>query len=797
MSSENVPRLYKMSAWVVLFLAVGMLLFFGKYARIERIDNRLEDNVVSGEALDAYYRFQKYFGNDRILLVGFKVPEITPALVRQIIVTEFALLELENVETVLSPVSPLRTQLGMNTIEKIDDFLSEERIVNKYFQNLKKTEAYKNLIISEKWDVGGIVIRLKSEAGDLVGPTIDKIREVFQKKFPFPIQLTGIPEITRLILDNTRKDQKLYSPLTIVFIAIILIILYRSFFGIFVPLLAIILSLAVTKGTMILGGWSINFVTSILPPMILSISLTYCIHLLTEYFQESREEGKFSLDILVKSFMHVSKPIFLSALTTIIGFGSLFYNTIPAISQFGVFSSLGVAVSAIAAILVISAGIIAIRPVGKKEDTIEKLEPLIQWISRTVIQHYKKAWAVVIVFGVISVYGIYILPIETSLIRYLPEDHNIQDANNFVESNLAGIVPIEILLEATGRRFTEPEMIDVVRKIQEEVVKLPFVDKTVSYVDFVQDFDRMFSGEPDNIPKTEEEICDYLTFYVTKTASEAIKEEEAEAEALDENASPTPWVFKPFHKAGLLNEFITPDAEKVHISLRIRDKTSRELVSLFESIRKITDEKISKLPIKANLTGRAMMWAEVSESIAWNEITSFGFSVIVITLVIAIQFWSLKVGLVAMIPNLMPLLYTYGVMGLTGTTFNTVTGMIASIAIGLAVDDTIHIIFYYKSELNKDGNEVEALVRTVVHKGRATCFASFVLCGGFFPLILSSFAPTRYFGIFITFGVSAALACELFITPIALYTFKVIPIPNIVKPDGLAVNQTPERKLEI
>jgi len=167
----------------------------------------------------------------------------------------------------------------------------------------------------------------------------------------------------------------------------------------------------------------------------------------------------------------------------------------------------------------------------------------------------------------------------------------------------------------------------------------------------------------------------------------------------------------------------------------------------------------------------------VHESIAWNEITSFGFSLLVITVIIAGYFRSVKVGLVSMIPNVIPMVYTYGLMGLTGTTFNAVTGMIASIAIGLAVDDTIHIICQFQHELTKDGDEVEALVRTMVHKGRATVSASLILCSGFSVLALSNFAPTRCFGVFISIGVAAALLCELLITPVALYTFKPLTVP--------------------
>jgi len=212
--------------------------------------------------------------------------------------------------------------------------------------------------------------------------------------------------------------------------------------------------------------------------------------------------------------------------------------------------------------------------------------------------------------------------------------------------------------------------------------------------------------------------------------------------------------------------------------MRYQDRTSREMVEGFRMVQTLARKEFEGTGVRATITGRAPLWAEVSEIIVWNEITSFGFSLLVITFIIAWYFRSLKIGLVSMIPNVLPMIYTYGFMGWTGTTFNTVTGMIASIVIGLAVDDTIHIICQYQHELEQDGDEREALVRTMVHKGRATVFASVILCSGFSVLALSSFGPTKYFGIFISVGVAAALVCELLITPVALYTFKPIPIPE-------------------
>ncbi len=792
-------------AWAVLAVVICITLFFGRYARIDRIDNRLEDNVIRGEVLDAYYRYLKAFGNDRILLVAFPVGTIDAALVRMLTRTERRLLELPNVQTVLSPVSPLRTQFGIASEAEIEKFLAEKKQLDRYLDNMKKTTALERLIISPDWKVGGIVIRLDQETGDLVGPTIQQIQSVLAECMPVGTRLTGVPEITRLILEMTRRDQKMFSPLTILLTAIVLFLLFRGMFGLVIPLLAICSAFIWTKGLLIAQGHSINFVTSILPPMILSIALTYCIHILTDYFEASRDLDDFDPAILAGSLRHVAYPIMLSTLTTVIGFGSLLYTSIESIGQFGVYAAIGTTVSMVLSITVLGAGIAARRKTGHvMPSTIKNLENYIDRLSRAMIRNTGTVWLIVFLLLGVSAYGLYVLPIETSLIRYLPDDHDIQEANRYVETNLSGIVPVELFLESDGRRFTEPDIVHRVRRFQEAVAGVPYLDKSLSYVSLIQDFDRMFSGEPDHIPRTEEEIRDYLKFYAPAPASGTLSPDELEEMAEASRAillelqtasdtasdselasaselltghvqTATTAIFLP---GGLLGELLSPDARTAHVSMRYQDRTSREMFEGFRMIEAIAKKEFDGSGIRATITGRAPLWAEVSEIIVWNEITSFGFSLLVITCIISGYFRSLKIGLVSMIPNTLPMIYTYGFMGLTGTTFNTVTGMIASIAIGLAVDDTIHIICQFQHELEKDRDEREALVRTMVHKGRATVFASVILCSGFSVLALSSFGPTRYFGVFISVGVAAALICELLITPVALYTFKPIPIPE-------------------
>lgn len=771
--------------WVGLALVLAGTAFFGRYARLDRIDNRLEDNVVSNETLAAYYRFLRVFGNDRILLVGFEAPAIDPGLVRRLLDAELALLRLDNVQSVLSPVSPLRTQFGIGSRWRLERFLGEPRQLERYLENLRKTRSYDRLIVSPDWKAGGIVIRLKAETGDLVEASLAEVRAVLQDRLTIPHHLTGIPEITRLILEMTRRDQKLFSPLSVLLIGIVLWALYRTWFGMAIPLLAIVSAFVWTKGLLIANGNSVNFVTSILPPMVLSIALTYCIHLLTYYYTLAEGQREFRPDLLAEAVRHEAHPVFLSVLTTVVGFGSLLSNDIYAIGVFGLYSSIGTLLSGVLAFLVIPAGVVAFRRVEATAPSIEGLEPRLARFAAGVIRHRWWVWVVNFVGLGLAAVGIARLPVETSLIRYLPDDHQIQAANRFVEERLCGIVPIEVLLESDGRRFTEPEVVHAVRRFQAEVASVSFCDRSLSYVDLLQDFDRMFSGEPDHVPATEEEIWDYLRFYGPPI------EEAEEGEEDDGSGGMASTTFKPLPEGGLLPEFIASEARIAHVSLRFRDRSSKELVAGFREVERLVGKHFGGLGVRTTITGRAAMWAEVSEIIVWQEFISFFGALVVIFLVFVAYFRSWRVGAIGILPNILPTIYTFGIMGFTNTTFNTVTAMIGSIVIGLAVDDTLHLICEFRDELGKGAGPEDAIAHTMVQKGRATIFTSLVLTAGFSVLSFSGFGPTRYFGIFLSIAILTALAVELLVTPVALYCFQPFPRKERKAADGAAGSPLP------
>ena len=176
--------------------------------------------------------------------------------------------------------------------------------------------------------------------------------------------------------------------------------------------------------------------------------------------------------------------------------------------------------------------------------------------------------------------------------------------------------------------------------------------------------------------------------------------------------------------------------------------------------------------MKTYITGRAYLWVLTSQIIAWNQLTNFLLALAIICLVIIVYFRSLSIGLIALIPNVLPLAIIYGAMGYMSINLNTLTGMIACVAIGMTVDDTIHFIYAFR-EYVRDGETPESAVsKAMLKKGSSMVFTTLVIIAGFAVLMLSSFPPTFQFGACISFTFAMALVFDLMLTPAMLLVLK-------------------------
>jgi predicted RND superfamily exporter protein len=309
-----------------------------------------------------------------------------------------------------------------------------------------------------------------------------------------------------------------------------------------------------------------------------------------------------------------------------------------------------------------------------------------------------------------------------------------------------------------------------ISQLQKELENLENLDSAVSYVDLIMDYDKTFSGEKNNIPPSSQEVKEYLEFYQPPVEHEYVTEVMRNNEGITTEIRFVQLPLTPDQQDRGVAGFITPGYEQAQISLRIKDVSSAKLKALFD---RITEKCSHYLKDKAGfyLTGRARLWAVTSEILVKNEILNFLLALFFIDIIMMIQFRSVKTGLIALLPNVLPIMVIFALMGLYDIALNTVTGIIACVAIGMSVDDTIHYIHSFVSFNKKGHTPEEALVKSLQFKGSSMIFTTIVIITGFAVLIVSDFVPTRQFGLFISGVFFMALVFDLVLTPALLIMF--------------------------
>lgn len=781
---EKVLRHYKL----ILLLALAVTVLLAPWARRGVIDNRMEENVLNDEKLDNYYDFLKTFGNDRILIAAFNYDSISAELVRALYDLEEKIAATGFVEETISPVSILKDTFDMRERASIEIWLKSPSRLNNYARKLASFECMTATIISPEKKTASMLLRLGSSVTDMDTKKIGLLIDLIEKDpfFAGRIKVTGIPTLTNVIHDYTAHDQKIFTPITMGIIMVILYILYRSFWSVLIPLIGITLPLIWTQAMFNINGNHTNFIVSMIPPLLLGIGLSACMYVYSRYSELSQGKECFDPALVYQTVSELTAPTFLCQLSTIIGFAALGGNGLGAVRSFGLYASLGVLFTLYVSLFLVPSLILFFKPFNQRVTSFQTGHRAFRWLASFAIKRHKLVFLAIGGLLATSIYGLSKLEMETSLIRFLPPDHEVIRKNRFVEDNLFGIVPIQLVLSCAPPEgvagtledtLLSPRVCNAVSDLSAEIRKIAEVDSAVSYVTFIQDYDREFSREKNHIPPSAEEIKDYLDFFKSgpsgSGAYEIVEYEVDETGNTFEVAvyPETPGTTADSRAVQLLDKFITRDYLKANLALRVKDTNSRRLSEIFKQIEALAAKHLPP-NVRFHLTGRAYLWAASSELLIRNEYHDWLLTTLMVLVMLIFYFRSLPVAAMALIPNLLPTFVLYGYMGLTGMPLTTVTGMIASVALGLAVDDTIHYTYELRRVLKRVASYEEAVTETLLIKGSGIAFSSIVVAAGFSAPMASRFIPSFQFGALVCFSVAQALVFELFLTPSMWYWYK-------------------------
>ena len=582
---------------------------------------------------------------------------------------------------------------------------------------------------------------------------IDSVEEV-TAQYDFPdgvsLQVEGIPALRVTIVDHLRSEQMTFLPFTALIFFLILLFLFRRPSGVILPLGTVLFALTVTVALLVLTGSSINIINNVLPTLIFVIGISDSIHMVTRHTEEV-ELGKSHKEAVRSMIRHTGAACLLTTSTTAVGFLSLLSAETSILMNFGWQAAAGVMFAYIATLFFLSAGLTFMKPArrGKANrspsDPPPFLEKSLMAMGRRLLA---RPWTVLtlalLLAGAIAFQG-HRVEIDTTILEVFHEDHPTYKSITTVEDELGGLLPVEISLESEDRdRFKDPEAYAAIHELQQFAATWPNVLSTESYVDYFQVARVAITGDlaqRDQMPETVDQLEQLLLII---------------ADAPDTR--------------GGLNNFVTSDFRNTRILVRVEDSGAKSHLALADAL----DEKIDELfgddpSISARITGDAYVASAALDSFIRDLMMSLMIAIAIIFLMMTVVFRSLKIGIISLLPNSLPLLITFGYMGYAGIDLNTTTIIIFAISLGIAVDDAIHFFARFVEERQKTDDLKEAILRTYFGAGRAILLTSILLIIGMTVLTFSSFVPTAQFGLLTGITIASAVLADLIILPPLLY----------------------------
>ena len=566
-------------------------------------------------------------------------------------------------------------------------------------------------------------------------------------------------EMTRLLM----RDLTVIVPVAVLIMACVGFAAFRTLRGVLVPLATIAVSLIVLLALMAETVGMLNQVTVAVPPILIVVGFAYTIHVLSSYYASLRG-GAQGREAVRQAIDHVSLPVILTGLTTCAGFASLATSSLGAIQQFGLFTALGVALTTLAS-LTFAPALLAVLPNPRrvpKEPGGERFDEGVEAIARFDVQWRRSILWSGAGIALLSLVGMTRIEVSTDLVKNFAPDAEVRRDFEAVNEALAGANGFYVVLESAYRgSFELPSSLRTVETLQRWLESRPEIGGTTSVIDYLEGVDRAMGG--------------------------------GDGSVVDRIESGTP--IAPLLAAipeNQLARVLDPARRTANILVRTSAIDSADIVELVDAI----EEHFSELPrnVIPSVTGGTVLMSRTVDAIALGQATSLSSAFLIIFAILALLFASFRVGFMALVPNALPVLFYFGVLGWTGITLNTTTGLVASLVLGIAVDDTIHYMAQFNDAAKKHADARRGVTEAMRSIIRPVTYTTVSLCLGFSALLLSGLRNQVEFGMLAAITLAFAWLVDITFTPAMAARMRVVTLWDIL---ALDLGPEPQRAIPL
>jgi len=731
----------------------------------------------SDPAYAAYLQYRDDFGSDEIAYLLYDASKYEHGVFDLELMKKVATLT-ERLEEELPFVKEAKSiansevlipiEDGIDIVELNDEFPETQEAMLEFAELFMAKEMYINGFVSPNRKYGAIrvdmdkssidpveEIRLDPEGGDGLENVYPQVTDTVLFEILEEEQFQGIEfyvsgdvPLNSAFNRIAMSDMAVTFVICIVIISLLLIYFFRSFLGVLGPLSVVMLSVLITIGFLGVMGWDMDMMFGMVPTLMIAIGIAHAVHIISEfriYYAEYKDRAK-----AIQETLHlVGAPCLLTSVTTAAGFLAMSISPIKTIAHMAVYTSLAVIAAFFLSITLLTFFLSFGKPQSPEKisrtNTNPRLKAILIKIAHFNIRYPKQiALVALLVFATAGV-GISKIEVDSNFLMDFSEEVPIRQTTEFIDQTMGGMGSIVYLFDAgESDAIKNPEVLKELERFQEYVNTLgPIVQKTYSIVDLLKDINQTFhDGDPAyyKIPESRELVAQYLFVYELSGGDE-------------------------------LSNFISSDYSRANLEVRTQLVNSSEIAKL----KAVLDAYQAENPLEHSeneFTGISSLWIQLTDYITQSQLQGVFLAFTVIAMLMCFIFRSVKVGLISMIPNVAPSILTVGLIGWLGVYLDYMKLLIAPIAIGIAVDDTIHLLTRYHHEFQKHKNYNKALIAAMSDVGRALLITSIVLVCGFSVFSFSQMDSQFWFGLMLALTIFIALVADFFVMPALILIFK-------------------------
>ena len=667
----------------------------------------------------------------------------------------------DEVETVVS-ISDLQKLVKNVKKEKFDlepfiknSVSSVEQIEKLQNELFNQYPFYDNFLFNSETKTIRTAIYLKKEIvntsarKDFVIETLSNKIQSFENDNDLDVRVSGMPYIRTLNSQNIIDEIQLFILAALGVTSLIFFLFFRSFRATFISLIVVSIGVMWTFGILGLLKYEITVLTALIPPLIIVIGIPNCIFLINKYQNEVRRHGN-KIKSLQRVITKVGNATLMTNLTTASGFATFILTESQLLKEFGIVASLSIIAIFILCLLIIPI-LYTFLPYPKPRhlEHLNKrwIKGFVDWMEHMVKHKRITIYLTALVLLVVSLLGINKIIISGSLIEDMPKGKEFFKDIRFFESEFNGIMPLEIIVDTKRKKgVMKLSTIKRMNQIEEFIEETPELSRPISVVSLVKYAKQAYiNGNPKyyQLPTSQENL--FISSYIKKSSTDV----------------------------DLLKNFVDSTGQYARITTFMKDIGTDKMERIEEDLQAKIDKIFPKERYEVTMTGKALVFQKGTKYLVRNLVISLTLAIILISIFMAYMFRSVRMIVVSLVPNLLPLLVTAGMMGYLGVPIKPSTILVFSIAFGISVDDTIHFLAKYRQELQANHWKIRKSVYAALREtGVSMFYTSIVLFFGFSVFTISSFGGTVALGGLVSATLLFAMLSNLLLLPSLLLSLE-------------------------